>query len=593
MIQLNEVTWSRICPTCDQPTTHKNRAKCLCAEKLKTTCSSCSAKQRGKKRSAHDLCPICKNEFRVLDVQEHSELHSTTPQLLWLLKHSCEIPKCRCGCGESTNWANWKKGFSEFLNGHNGSIYTSYDLQKAKEISDKRRSKLIGKVGWAKNQTMENNTIIKNRAQASAAGIRKTFAEGRIAWSKGLTKETNPAVASMAKNLKEGFANGTYKPWAKGLTKETNPTLATMAMNVSFALKQKELHERLTIIKRLTKSEILDRIKTNSSIELLDDLSPYLSLTSTNINVKCKLCNETFKSSINNLVSGNRCYICSPAWISSGQSEIINFVKSLNFSPLVNDRSAISPLELDIYVPERRFAIEYNGLYWHSELNKSAIYHDNKTNKCLTSDVRLFHVFQDEWGEKSDIVKSMIKHRLGIFDRVIGARKCTIHVLNNRQRIEFFEKNHIDDDSSAGMCLGLIHNDELVAALSLRKAFHKKYEDALEVARFCTKTFTAVPGALSRLTSHAKIYASSMGYKRLITYVDSRLGTGEAYKKAGFSLVSNTKPRFWWTDMKYRFNRFKFRADPKNNMTEAQVAGEAGVVKIWGCKNYVFELIIE
>lgn len=67
----------------------------------------------------------------------------------------------------------------------------------------------------------------------------------------------------------------------------------------------------------------------------------------------------------------------------------------------------------------------------------------------------------------------------------------------------------------------------------------------------------------------------------------ARVGDGSAYVKSGMNLVRQTKPRFWWTDFRVRYDRFKFRA--KDDMTQVEVAKLAGVVKIWGAQNYVFE----
>jgi len=73
----------------------------------------------------------------------------------------------------------------------------------------------------------------------------------------------------------------------------------------------------------------------------------------------------------------------------------------------------------------------------------------------------------------------------------------------------------------------------------------------------------------------------------LVSYADLRHGSGESYIKAGFEEHSHTDVRFWWSDKSKRFDRFKFKADRARNMTERNVAAEAGVVKIYGCRNRV------
>ena len=58
-----------------------------------------------------------------------------------------------------------------------------------------------------------------------------------------------------------------------------------------------------------------------------------------------------------------------------------------------NNRSLIAPYELDIAIPEKKIAIEYNGLYWHSEgQGKGYRYHLNKYLACKEKGYRLIPV---------------------------------------------------------------------------------------------------------------------------------------------------------------------------------------------------------
>jgi len=134
-------------------------------------------------------------------------------------------------------------------------------------------------------------------------------------------------------------------------------------------------------------------------------------------------------------------------------------------------------------------------------------------------------------------------------------------------------------------------DDEIVQAISLRKPLHKK-DDCIEIARSCSTLNTTVVGGLSRLVHAIKTFAIEQRCPLLITYVDKRYGTGSSYENAGFELVGETIPRFWWTDSHKRYNRFKFRADARSGRSEKDVAADAGVVKIWGCKNLIFKLDI-
>ena len=45
-------------------------------------------------------------------------------------------------------------------------------------------------------------------------------------------------------------------------------------------------------------------------------------------------------------------------------------------------RKIINPFELDIFIPKLNLAIEYNGVYWHSEKLLNNDYHKNKYDLC-------------------------------------------------------------------------------------------------------------------------------------------------------------------------------------------------------------------
>ena len=60
------------------------------------------------------------------------------------------------------------------------------------------------------------------------------------------------------------------------------------------------------------------------------------------------------------------------------EKELVNWIKSLNIIVEENNRTLIHK-ELDIYIPSHNLAIEFDGLYWHSELQgKNSKYHLSK-----------------------------------------------------------------------------------------------------------------------------------------------------------------------------------------------------------------------
>lgn len=546
----------------------------------------------GKKLESHS-CPLCGEltTKRLTTLTKHfSEAHGKSDEQVWESQFGAR-PKCGCGCGGDTSWRGWGKGYGKVINGHNASIYTMYDRETAERISAARSAALTGREGWAKGLTKDTDERVASRAESTSKGRKAAFDEGRIkSWNTGLTAVTDERVAAAAADLKKKFAEGEIAPWAKGLTKGADERVAKMASSVRLSMQEKSLRDRLDSLKRLSTTEVKQRIESSGDLTVVDGLQGYMNDASRVIIVKCNRCGTHTQGSLRMLGRG-RCFQCSPGG-SAAQEEIARYVESLGESVKRNDRKTMS-LELDIYVAEKSFAIEYNGLFWHSHVNKPPQYHENKTKLARTHGVKLLHIFEDEWRDKKEIVKSLIRSRLGLSSTKIGARKCDVRKLSTGERQRFFEENHMDGDVAATIAWGLFVGEDIVYGLSLRKPFHRKHKDGLEVSRCCPRRDHNVQGGLSRLVKTAIRYCVEKDKKRLMTYVDTRLGgQGNGYQMAGMNRESETIPRWWWTDMDNRFNRFMYRADSAAGKTEADVATEAGVVKIWGCENVVYSMIL-
>ena len=92
------------------------------------------------------------------------------------------------------------------------------------------------------------------------------------------------------------------------------------------------------------------------------------------------------------------------------EQEIADFLLSLSVQIKRNDRQIIKPLELDIVIPEKKIAIEFNGDYWHSvQAGTDKNYHLIKTKMCEEAGYRLIHIFEHEWDFQQKIIKEKLK----------------------------------------------------------------------------------------------------------------------------------------------------------------------------------------
>jgi len=345
--------------------------------------------------------------------------------------------------------------------------------------------------------------------------------------------------------------------------------------------------EKKIFFNRLLNSDRLkEKCTPNFNIDEYQDVNSIYSWV-------CTKCQTIFEGSIDNGYIP-RCPICYPFNSSSlGEKEIVEFIQSLNIDLIENDRSILFPKELDIYIPSHNLAIEFDGLYWHSELGgrKDKDYHLNKTLQCESKGVQLLHIFEDEWIDKQEIVKSIIKAKLNKLENIIYARKCEIQSVPNDEAKLFLFDNHLQGPIN-GNHYGLYYEDKLVSIITYGKSrFNKNYE--YELLRFCNKINTSVVGGFS------KLFKNILRGLSLISYCDLRYGNGNVYKNNGFKLINSSNPSYYYMKEYQRLSRLNFQKhllqekldifDP--NLTEWENMQLNEYDRIWDCGNLVFVAI--
>lgn len=138
--------------------------------------------------------------------------------------------------------------------------------------------------------------------------------------------------------------------------------------------------------------------------------------------VKCLKCGYKFTSPVNTNYFYRdskrkcmfRCPLCHPCkkYRSKKEKDLFAYVLDvLGYADAVCSwHNAIWPYELDIYVPSKKAAIEFNGILWHSiEHGVSLDYHLKKTELCEKVGIRLMHVWEDEWDRLNAEVKASVK----------------------------------------------------------------------------------------------------------------------------------------------------------------------------------------
>jgi hypothetical protein len=364
--------------------------------------------------------------------------------------------------------------------------------------------------------------------------------------------------------------------------------------------KNSEIKTKISNSRKKTKYKNLFSTKYSEFIEPMFSESEYIGGGYNNLyKFKCKKCNNEFEHWIANGTMP-RCKVCYP--INSGDSkdqrEIFEYLKQLlNCEVLYNDRKILDGKELDIFIPSKNIAIEYNGLYWHSELNgKDKNYHIQKSIKCKNKNIRLIQIFSDEWVNKNKIVKSRLKHIFGINDTIIYARKCEIKEIDSKIKNNFLNEYHIQAEDKSKIKLGLFYENELVSVMTFgnyRIALgQSSTKDEYELSRFASKH--RIVGGAGKLLKH---FIRNYKPKKIISYADYRWSDGNLYNKIGFNFIGLTCPNYWYIkDYEIREHRFKYRKnilvellekfDPA--LTEWQNMQSNNYDRIWDCGNLKF-----
>lgn len=359
------------------------------------------------------------------------------------------------------------------------------------------------------------------------------------------------------------------------------------------------------------KISMFEKLKTNSKINeyvsICFDIDGYVNTNRENLyKFKCKTCDNIFEDHID---GGHipRCLSCRPYinGTSIMEKEIGEYIESILGSEIeikTKVRGIISG-ELDIFIPSKNIAIEFNGTYWHSEISgkKSKKYHLKKTEECLSKDIRLIHIFEDEWDKKKSIVKSRLSNILNVSNKKIYARNCNIIEIDNKECELFLENNHIQGNCRSPIRLALSINNEVVSVMTFGKMRNvlgnssKQYE--YEMYRFCSSV-NVIGGASKLLTYFIKKYSP----KKITSYSDRRWSNGDVYNKLGFHLKSYTPPNYFYIKYGYcdRHSRYGFTKHKLSNklenfdetLTEWENMQLNGYDRIWDCGHGKWELLI-
>lgn len=275
-------------------------------------------------------------------------------------------------------------------------------------------------------------------------------------------------------------------------------------------------------------------------------------------------------------------------FVSSHERTLVEWLQAIlpNEQIETNTRSVIPPYEIDIFIPYFNLAIEYCGLYWHSDHFKDKNYHLNKLQHCNKQGIQLITLFDCYWRYQPDKVKDYLMHKINKTPNTIYARNCSIaQITNNAKKKKFLENNHLLGNGRGSITYGLFNQDQLVSIMT----FIANKDGTLILNRFCNQQFTNIPGAFNKLLKQT---VKQHQPQKIVTFADLCWGEGSIYKKAGFTVDKQLKPDYAYSPDGYRlFHKSLFRRQFlqtkldtfDQNLSEYQNCKNNNILRIWDC----------
>lgn len=285
---------------------------------------------------------------------------------------------------------------------------------------------------------------------------------------------------------------------------------------------------------------------------------------------------------------------------SKAEKDIYLMLKDRFPNTELHNRKLLGNLELDIYIPEIKTAIEFNGTYWHKYPTKDKNYHQNKTLQCLKGGIRLIHIFEYEWEDDTSRkkIESLINSLTGNVE-VLYARNLHIKELDNSIAYEFEIRNHLQGRGNSSINIGLVDdNNELVGVMTFGEPrFDATYQ--YELIRLCYKLNHIIVGGSEKMF---KYFVERYSPESILTYSNISKFTGDVYSKLGFKnpvVNSITQPGYVWVNehgyMLTRYQTMKKDLIAKgygtSDMTEDEIMTMRGYYKMYDSGNIKYEYI--
>lgn len=512
------------------------------------------------------------NDYVLIDELDMSD--NWSEKLYLYVNNISEIPKCAYSeCNNNANFKGYSKGYTSYcsiqcrnsdpklkLLGEKNHMKNQECIQKSKKTRKERYGdENYNNLNKTKKTKKERygDEYYNNREKSQATSLKKY----------GVSNFTNREKAK--KTSKERYGNEYYNNHDK--TKRTNLERYGVEYYNNHSKTKKTNLERYGVTSHTKTDEYRALINHKSAQNYAKKLNTDVNNVIRDgdmfiIKNYCAIHNifTINKDVLKNRISygiENVCTECNSVskQISIKENEIRFFIE--NELNIKTDKIKIDNKEIDIYLSDFQLGIEFDGLYWHSNIFLDENYHLVKTELAKKNNIMLLHVFEDEWLHKKEIVKSIIKSKLGLYEQKIHIDECIIEDVADNESIEdFLNKNHIQGFVKCKINIGIYYNNVLVSIMGFNKKNERSEDNDYELLKYSNKLNMLIIGGIDEQLNY---FIKKYNPKSILTFVDRRYNDGGLYEKLGFEFMENTKPNHWYfkRSTNNKEHRFKYKKD--------------------------------
>lgn len=502
---------------------------------------------------------------RLMAETAHMDSNCSISERIWNVYHDFKAPTC-ANCGKPTRWKNISLGYAK---------YCSHACSNAsEEKKTKIKSTMVERYG-VEHALQSTELLSKSKATLlSNYGVDSPLKSPEI---KQKLHETNKlkygsaeffSVPSVRQGIQRHFFEkyGSHSPASSPEVLEKIRATCIERYGTPYPITLQQTRLKMLDTNGYS-SASQKHLYDNGAIEVLNDKEQLQSLYDDGMS----LVDIASMLNCSDVTVGNyfrKHDIKLRNMSSSAEIKLGEFIKQIYSGQVIlNSRDILDGKEIDIYLPELKIAVEYCGVFWHSDKFLPKDYHKKKLEAAERKGIRLITIFEDEWKYKTEIVKDKLAYLIGKCQRPsVYARNTTASVVTDISIIRnFLNANHIQGYVNASKHVALYHAEAIVAIASL-----KITTKSIEIVRYCTSK--TVVGGFSKIMKYIERLAVGIGVKSIITFADLRWSRGELYENNGFEKVATIPPDYRYVIGDKTFHKFNFRHKKLKQMPKYDAA---------------------